>query len=259
MRTYNNLHCENTSFQAIIDKMNKSLSVLTTWAYLILNLGVIGSTPLAYAVTTPPNISIENASLSSTEEDIHDTRIHAVDRAKPNWGLELSTSPNAFGGQALTQEQGTHPAVGFSLQGEYQPAFIQDYGVLGVGASLATYPIFGASATSRTFSLLAAGGQVRYQARYFRGQPLVPVIGYAFEYMSYAFSNGKSGALLTNGPVLGLWFLLNILDPNSAAQFYVDSKVARTYLVFEARALAGQDANIAISGPSYYFGLRFEF
>ncbi len=53
--------------------------------------------------------------------------------------------------------------------------------------------------------------------------------------------------------------LLNFMEPSSAAEMYYSHGVSRSYLVAEMRNLAGTDANVTVSGSSYFFGLRLEF
>lgn len=186
-------------------------------------------------------------------------RVPHFQDVKPQWGLQLNFSPRALGGVGLTPEQGTLPAFAFSVSPEFQPRFLQFFGVIGIGPSVSIYPILGGNnLTPRWSAIWSVGGQIRYQAKYFRQQILVPNIAYAFEYLGYAYSAGQSGNLQAQGPVYGLWLLLNKLDPSAAADFYIDAGVARSYLIFEARNVLGRDANISINGFSYYVGLRVE-
>ncbi|MEO7162124.1 MAG: hypothetical protein ABI041_04325, partial [Bdellovibrionia bacterium] len=79
----------------------------------------------------------------------------------------------------------------------------------------------------------------------------------AYEYFSYAFKAGQIGNLRAQGPVYGLWLLLNQFDRSAAADFYIDAGVARTYLVFEAKNLVGAEG-VSFNGLSYFAGLRME-
>ena len=177
---------------------------------------------------------------------------------KPAFGIELATSFNALGEQALTPSQGTNPAYAFHLAVEYQPTFIQKYGIVSFGPSIATYPILGERVTPSYFSIWSFGGQIRYQARYFHEQPVVPMVGYSFDSLAYNFSDGTYGRVLLQGPVFGAWVLLNFLDRASANQFHIEQGVLRTYLVAEARSLTGNSGKLSIDRYSYYVGLRFE-
>ena len=48
-------------------------------------------------------------------------------------------------------------------------------------------------------------------------------------------------------------------DPDSAATFFSDYSVARSYLVAELHMTTGSDSNLSFSGNTYYFGMRVEF
>jgi len=52
---------------------------------------------------------------------------------------------------------------------------------------------------------------------------------------------------------------MNPLEPSAAYDFYKDSGILRTYLTAEIRSLKGSNSSLAISGTSYYFGIRTEF
>ncbi len=227
-----------------------SLKDIRSYFYLL--TFVVSSTPLAQASvhSSDPN--------PGSEVQFEDIRVPSYKIHRPQWGLEFTSSLQAFGGQALVVEQGTNPLYAFSLSAEYQPAFLQNFGVFGIGPTFTVYPAFGSTMTYGFLALLGTGAQIRYQARYFRDQPLVPVFAYSIESFSYQFNSGKTGTLISQGPSLGLWIFLNFLEFSSAAQIYMNHGVSRSYLTLEYRILAGQDANLNFSGGSYYFGLRLE-
>ncbi len=223
---------------------------------LLIPIGVIelSLSQIAWAETSE---AVED---SDPESPLHrDSRTPLYQFKRPAWGFELSSSLNAFGKQALTQAQGTRPAYALSIHFDYQPKFFQKYGVLGIGPSLALYPFFNSAVAPQVFSVWSAGGQIHYQARYFRNQWVVPVFGYALEYLHYNLARGPDGSVVSHGPMVGLWFLMNVLEPSSAAQFYIDQGVLRTYFVLEGRNFSAQNADLNFTGFSYYFGLRFEF
>jgi hypothetical protein len=112
--------------------------------------------------------------------------------------------------------------------------------------------------TSGPVNVFSVGAEVRYQARFFREQILVPVVGYAYEGINYRLTYA-TGATDGHGPVYGVWLLLNQLEPDQAAEAYMDSGVIRSYLVAEARNLEGGNEDIDFSGFSYFLGLRIEF
>lgn len=202
-----------------------------------------------------PEIPVE----TPVEAKIRDSRNPKFWDIRPTWAFELSSSLNALGGNALTVDQGTNPTYAFAAAIEYQPPDIQKYGVFGIGPIFEVFPIFQGSSTPDRFSLLAGGFQFRYQARYFQEQPLVPMAAYSVEYFRYRFTSGPTGNTWLHGPTVGLWLLLNMLEPDTAAQFYINSGVVRSYVTLEYRILTGSGTGISVSGGSFYFGLRCEF
>ncbi|MCC7441086.1 MAG: hypothetical protein IT285_05615, partial [Bdellovibrionales bacterium] len=66
-------------------------------------------------------------------------------------------------------------------------------------------------------------------------------------------------AVSVSGPFFGAWFLLNVADQESAASFFSDYGVSRSYLVGEMHLASGEDENIRVAGSALYFGLRVEF
>lgn len=218
----------------------------------------LGAQPSAASNPSSVNSSGNHSSGSGKQRAGRDLGAPLYTYSRPQWALELLGSVYAFGGTALTSLQASSPADAIGIQFEYQPAFLQSLGVFGIGPSIFVYP-FPGNATSGFFSVYAGGGQIRYQARYFREQPLVPMVAYAFEYFSYNFADGTQGSLLSQGPSFGLWLYLNFLEPSSANHAYMDGGIKRTYAVVELRNMSGKDSNISFSGSSIYFGLRFEF
>jgi hypothetical protein len=189
---------------------------------------------------------------------------------RPLWGLQFETSMNPFGGKInggspVVPNQGSTPTYAFDLAFEIQPRFLQSIGILGLGPRIGIYPIFEGGVTSSITSIYSLGGQIRYQARFFRRQFIVPMVAYSIENFNYRFTQGAgniaayTGSFWAQGPIWGAWILLNSLDPGASADFYIDNGVARTYLVFESRILSATDPVVKFAGASYYLGLRFEF
>jgi hypothetical protein len=228
----------------------RSYNRAKSWFFSVPALLIIA---LELVVLPSANAEVPQSQLSF--EDLRTPRFH---QSRPEWGVEVTSSLNAFGGKALIYEQGTSPIYAFSIQMEYQPAVIQSYGVLGIGPSVALYPPFNTAVSSSFASLWAAGGQIRYQARYFREQILVPMIAYSAEYFNYDFQNGNHGNLIASGPTAGVWLLMNSLEKASASQLYLNNGVTRSYVVLEYRTLTSKDPLLAGRKGSYYFGLRFE-
>jgi hypothetical protein len=188
------------------------------------------------------------------------SRREAVKHAdRPSWAVELAGSPLTFGGQGLVPGRPEAESMSTSLQIEYQPTFIQRFGTLGLGPVFSAFPVSqGQGVTSGFFSVWAIGATVRYQGRFTHNQFLVPSIGYEADRMRYSFLTGQQGSVTLSGPVAGLEFLLNALDPSRGADMYENTGISHCYLVGEVRDLTGSDSTITASGLSAYFGLRFE-
>ena len=179
---------------------------------------------------------------------MRDTRVPVYSTTRPSWAFQLASSLKAFGGSAYAA----------SILAEYQPPFVQDFGVLGIGPCIGVYPLMDSTVTANMLAVWSVGGQIRYQARYFRQQPIVPIVGYEIERLTYAFNSGVKGTINGSGPVFGLWLYLNFLEPSAAADLYVNTGISRSYLIFEMRNLSGSDANIQYTGITNYFGFRLE-
>lgn len=180
---------------------------------------------------------------------------------RPQWGLELQGA--ALNDRELTQIQNgkKYSMYSLGLQWEFQPRFIQTIGVLGAGLSLGAHPgqIAEGKVKSDLIFAWSAGGQVRYQARFFENQWIVPMVAYSAEIMNYQLRATPVGRLMTRGPTLGAWILLNALDTKSGRTLFYDYGVARTYLVAEMKTMTGQDTVVKTNGRTYYVGLRFEY
>ncbi len=180
---------------------------------------------------------------------------------RPEWAIELSGTTKGTGDRTLLQSSQPTSVSSVHLQFEYQPAFLQDLGVFSFGPSLAFHPVISDLPNVQPNLLFAwsGGGQVRYQARFFKNQWIVPMASYSTEFWSYRFRNNLTGRMIARGPSFGAWLLLNALDLRSAQTFFLDYGVARTYLVVEMRTLTGSDQNISLDGRTYFAGLRFEY
>lgn len=191
-----------------------------------------------------------------------DPDIPGYQRTRPALALEIAVSPKAFENTFGAPSASATSAVnvrGVTLQFEYQPPFIQEYGVLGIGPTLGIYPVSPNDiVTRRPTGVLSVGGQVRYQLKLLREQPIVPMAGYQFEYVFYNLITAQ-GRLPVTGPMVGAMLLLNWLEPSQAASFYAQQGVSRTYLVAEARFMKGSDSSVTLDGRNLFFGVRFEF
>ena len=183
---------------------------------------------------------------------------------RPEWAFQFSFSPRAFSGQSLTAQQGNHPTYAYHLSIEYQPRFLQSIGVFGIGPTATLYSFPNAQVTSNFYSVSSYGGRVRYQARYFREQILVPMVSYSWEFLNYNFVNPTAGGapikdrVRLQGPTFGLWLLLNPLDRKSANSLYLNTGITRTYLTLEAKREQATVSQSSINNWSYFAGLRLE-
>jgi hypothetical protein len=143
---------------------------------------------------------------------------------------------------------------------EWQPAFLQAIGVLGLGTSLQVYPeLPKTSLTSIASHFWSAGAQARYQLKLFEGQWVVPMGGYAVERMQYSWS-GEKGFFLARGPFAGVFILLNPLEPSVAGEAYASMGVKRSYLVAEVRLREGSSSTgVAVAENTTFFGIRSEW
>ena len=177
-------------------------------------------------------------------------------RLRPRWAVQLTGSAN---GLAPNNLSATTLSAG-GIQFEYEPRFLQSIGVLSLGPSFDIYFDPSGNNTPSAFAVWGIGGQVRYQARFFRDQPFVPMVGYTMEQITYHFSSdGSQGAYQAKGPVFGGYFLLNWLEKSAAADFYDNWGILRSYLVAEVRSLSGGDGTSNVDGTSCFFGLRLEY
>lgn len=186
-------------------------------------------------------------------------RIPRFRAKRPKWAFQLQGTHSAFSGEAQDQ---LDKRIGFSFIGEYLPTFIQDIGVFSLGATLTLFPSTTQAELSRNFlSLWSFGAQARYQARFFREQPVVPLIGFAYDFTFYNLANGAQGNLPISSLFYGLMIYLNMFEQKGASDFYVNYKALRSYLVVELRqALSAQNSDLNLSSlKTYYFGFRIEF
>jgi hypothetical protein len=157
---------------------------------------------------------------------------YTFETTRPSWGVQLDT-----GSQYFSAPQ--HRYQGFAIQLDYQALLPENWGVLGVGPFATLYP-----SLKNPVSGYAFGLQARYQFRYWGHQWFVPTAGYAADYLNFVERKVR------RAPTAGLYFLLNVLDRNTAGSFFANYGVSRSYLVAET---------ILSSDRSYFFGLRIEY
>lgn len=167
---------------------------------------------------------------------------------RPLWSVQI-------GGGALHSQTSSSPLLGkpLTLQIEIQPTFMQSFGVLSFG------PMAGSFFSATTFY---GGGSVKYQARFFHEQWIVPTVGYEY-LIPFAFGSSPeaitvgsttiAGGTPTQGLVLGGMFLLNIIERSAASSFFINHGVLRSYLTAEYH----QWWSGALS--FWHFGLRIEY
>lgn len=228
------------------------LKILVLWSLSIVGFGLVS---ICYAAPQPTASKVPAASTHSEDDD----EIPAYEKVKPKWALELTYAQNTFT-KSPTIANSSVSIQGASIIFEYQPPFVQKYGVLGLGAMASVYNVSPSSVlTQSLLSFFSAGAQIRYQAKYFREQPVVPYFGYGFEYFEYQFINANWSNFIRSGPIVGIMFLINAFDHDSAHELFVDSGIARTYIVAETRGSSSGDQTLAISPLDWFFGIRFEF
>jgi hypothetical protein len=183
----------------------------------------------------------------------------------PTMGFSLGVAPNAFNGHQLAPQQNGEGARGLELLLDWQPRFLQGFwGLVDFGPYVTIYPIntsiFAAmdGTTKSLFSVWEPGAQIRYQARFVREQFLVPVFAYGISTLHYAFGSPTAtttGSYTMSNFTGGAWLLLSTFSNESAADFYDNWGVSRSYLTFEYRNMVGGGITLG----SIFFGLRMEF
>jgi hypothetical protein len=179
---------------------------------------------------------------------------------RPNYSFQFAYSPSAFGHSDVSGGQGI-TVDGFSIGLDLEPAFLQFFGVIGFGPTFNLYPTLpvNPNVENTAYSIWSYGFELRYQARYFREQIVVPEAGWNYEHVSFNTLPLGNSTLTLSGPVAGVFVLLNPLEPSEAFNFYKDAGVLRTYFVAEVRKLQGTNASVSLGGTSLYFGLKLEF
>ncbi len=153
------------------------------------------------------------------------------------------------------------PTPGAGLTLEYQPRWLQFFGIIGFGAQAALYPF-----EPLLGSLWSWGGLVRYQAAFFSQQILVPTVAYHMDQIHYKLNGGsQSGRILNRGYQVGVWILLNAFDLQMARELHLNTGIQRSYLTVELRQDQSSATQGSTSGPlqfrgySIHAGLRVEF
>jgi len=186
--------------------------------------------------------------------------------AKPQWGVELSGSAGGMGRRTvIAAPPGRVDTIGaisaISAQLDFQPAFLQRFGVVSIGPSLNFFPVNNVSGHPKLTLVWAwsTGAQARYQLRLLQEQLLVPMIGYSAEFFNYQLRTGQQQGFLARGPMAGVWLYLGFFDRATAASAFRNVGISKTYITFEGRRLSGWDNNVSVGFNSVHLGLRFEY
>ncbi len=210
--------------------------------------------------TTPPASALpEGTAVATSSENysLENLPPHQLHRPSQGFGLNYSGGSTQGSGSALDRPGQRYRS--FAIDWEYQPTAIQAGGVLGIGTRFEILPESSATDLGpRRLKDFWVGTQLRYQLRYFREQPILVEFLYSLGARSHSGDRGDSW-LLTHGPGLGAWFLLNAIDQSLSRSFYQNVGVSRTYLTAEWRRSYGRNASYRLDEQSLHFGLRFEF
>ena len=252
--------------RAGMSEMRKSQVV---WVQSLLGLLLVTLIPgwvraessIASPVPEDARVSSESIAQSSKYDPVP-----TYQKTRPNWAMELAGSLQAFGSNSKIVGKNDSRIRAIQVHFEYQPAFLQSLGVIGIGPNAAFYPVSspGSVTQSQTltrgvFGLYSYGAHARYQARFFREQPIVPTAGLGLGSLHYKLSSGLKGSVSSRDTFIGAMFLLNVLEPSAAAEFYVNQGVSRSYLVAEYHTITGDDSVLSLDGRSLYVGIRIEF
>jgi hypothetical protein len=186
----------------------------------------------------------------------------AKSSSKPHYAIHLVGSLSPLGGTpdvpGATLDQTRAYAVSLGL--EYQPEFLQTFGVVSFGPVVDGYFFSGKPAVveSSKVGLYGLGGTIKYQGYWMDRQILVPYFGYQLSSYKYSFIDGSSGRMMSGGIFGGVMFLLNVLAPQEAFEGMQSSGLTRSYLTFELKNLTGTSEHMTMGGMQIYFGLRLE-
>jgi hypothetical protein len=277
MRTYNDRKFYMSSMKKIKATSLKALWIVFELSFMHTSFVQADSiSPAPTPSTTAPEIP-NPASWIKRKKPITD-----INLLHPQFGFQLFAAPwlintkntGFFNSQGFTGGQDAsgnnlpaNPTVSsIGLLFDYQPEFLQFFGAVDLGVSYAMNFVFPGPNTyvgSADF-LQTVGFQVKYQLRLYPGQPIVPVVGYFADLFLYSFSGPNStggtlsGRSWIQGPMAGVWLLINWMEPAASRDLYINSGFSRSYLTFEARQMSSGGPSFAVTGSTYLFGLRVE-
>jgi hypothetical protein len=138
----------------------------------------------------------------------------------------------------------------------------QSIGAFSIGPNLALFnPELTPAAISSSPLNLMAGVTLRYQAKWFLNQPVVPTASVAWNYhrlksafvvAPYATGSGVSVAA-------GLLLHLGWIDRHTAKEAFQSLGMTRAYLSLELEKTNFQNQVFSLDALFYLFGVRFEF
>lgn len=181
-----------------------------------------------------------------------------------DFAFSLAFSPRAYGRSTEEIDLGVYRTNGIEAQIEWMPRITQNIGMFGVGGTAAIYPVteghntMPVGRTQNAWSVWSMGGILRYQARYLRRQILVPYAAISVETLRYRLRDNTNGTLFLAGPRVGLYLFADLIDEEAAAWMYLNSGVARTYLLGEMRLHSGNNTAFKFDGTGYFLGVRVE-
>ena len=182
--------------------------------------------------------------------------------SKPSVGYELAASVPGMGKYGFVNGSETlTPQWTGSFQVDFQPQFLQHFGVGGFGPNfnLSPPPIMTDDTKYKLVYGFSVGAHARYQFKFWNSQPIVPIVGYSGEYYRYKLRSGGANGFIARGPMAGIWIHLNALDEAAARAAFFDKGLARSYIVLEARRLRGSDGIVSMDSQAYYTGIRLEY
>ncbi len=202
----------------------------------------------------------------SVSEKKWERGIPRYDQERPSIGFQIVYSPNALNDDLVaTNEVGVNESYTMSQIGigiDWQPKFIQALGVVALGATGNIYPVSPLDGiTSGGLDIWSVGVSGKYQAKWFRGQWVVPYAGYEAQYLNYSTQTNEigSGNTVLTGPVFGALLLLNWMEPRAAFELYDNTSIKRSYLFAEWKNLTSDTQPLfSTNQASLHFGLRLE-
>lgn len=236
-----------------------ALTLVFLSASLLPSFGSVATaqTPVPRDKIIPPAPSDEDDVFENDYlEQSYERGVPIHQQIRPSWGFQFATAVRPVrSGQGVLQNESFQNRT-LAISAEYQPLHAQRYGIFGLGPSLVLGIPF---PDKMRISLYGAGAQFRYQARFLREQWVVPTFGMEALYLRYYLKTQDRGGMFAYAPSVGAMFLLNRLDEETAASFYQDSAICRSYLIASAEFLRGSAPRVFLSGTGLYVGLRFEY